>query len=201
MATWAKGYLYRSIKALMGITGKPSTDTVYNATFLETQDTVMNLIWTQSIANRLLKTPVDQRESVASRYNLSNQIPTSTEELLDILQRPKKMWKNAKLVLTRSSNQVFKWWTATRYQGHTRNYGNIKCTCDNRTTLTQSHIVVCNRFRGCYDQTALEHDMQVQEIKSVLSERTEDCDLAAIRRINAVEKSLSGRLSNVIGTF
>ena len=159
MATWAKGYLYRSIKALMGITGKPSADTVSNATFLETQDTVMNLIWTQSIANRMLKTPIDQREAVASRYNLSNQIPTSTEELLEILQRPKRMWKNAKLVLTKSSNQVFKWWTATRYQGHTRSYGNIKCTCDNRTTLTQPHIVVCNRFRGCYDQTALEHNM------------------------------------------
>ena len=104
MATWAKGYLYRSIKALMGITGNPNTDAVYDATFLESQDTAMNLIWTQSIANRMLKTPQDQRELLASRYNLSDQIPTSTEDLLEILQRPKKMWRNAKLVLTRSSN-------------------------------------------------------------------------------------------------
>ena len=201
MKKWAQSYLYRSIKTLMGISGNPSTDSVYRSTFLETQNDVVNLIWTQSISNRMLKTPVDQRESLANRYNLTNQIPTSTEELVHLTKRPKEMWQRAKLVLTQVNKSVFKWWAATRYQGHTRNFGTIKCTCDNRTTLTQIHIIHCPRFGHCYEQTALEHGISQQTVKHRLAEREEDSDTEYITKINAMEKTLSEKITRVIGTF
>jgi len=111
------------------------------------------------------------------------------------------MWRRAKLVLTKSSKQVFKWWTSTRYQGHTRSYGTIKCTCDNRTTLTQQHIIECPRFRDCYTQTAMIHNLQVPEVKQRLAKREEDYNTEDISEINALERTLSGKLTNVIGTF
>ena len=141
----------------MGILGNPSTDAIYHSTFLESQGDTLNLIWTQAIVNRMLKTPVLQRAALAKRYNLDGQVPSSDEELLALLQRPKEMWKKAKMVLSETSSQVYKWWASTRYQGHTRSYGTIKCTCDNTTTLTQQHIIVCPRFRDCYAQTAETH--------------------------------------------
>ena len=161
----------------------------------------MNLIWTQSIVNKMLKTPVYQREQLASRYNLTDQIPTSDEDLRYLQHRPKEMWKRAKQVLTKSSKQVFKWWTSTRYQGHTRSYGIIKCTCDNRTTLTQQHIIDCPRFRECYTQTAAIHNVEVPEIKDILQERKEDYNTEDISEINIMERTLSEKLTNVIGTF
>ena len=115
LQSWAKGYLYRSIKALMGVTGNPSTDRVYQSTFLESQDDTLNLIWSQAIVTKMLKTPIPQRGLLAQRYNLSDQIPTTDEELKALLDRPRLMWQRAKLALTRSSNQVFKWWVSTRY--------------------------------------------------------------------------------------
>ena len=115
LQSWAKGYLYRSIKALMGVTGNPSTDRVYQTTFLESQDDTLNLIWSQAIVTKMLKTPIPQRGLLAQRYNLSDQIPTTDEELRTLLDRPRVMWQRAKLALTRSSNQVFKWWVSTRY--------------------------------------------------------------------------------------
>ena len=99
----------------MGVTGNPSTDRVYQTTFLESQDDTLNLIWSQAIVTKMLKTPIPQRGLLAQRYNLSKQIPTTDEELKTLLDRPRLMWQRAKLALTRSSNQVFKWWVSTRY--------------------------------------------------------------------------------------
>ena len=58
MQKWARSYLYRSIKNLMGIQGNPSTDRVYRSTFLESKEDTLNLIWTQAIVNKIMKTPV-----------------------------------------------------------------------------------------------------------------------------------------------
>ena len=128
-------------------------------------------------------------------------MPSSDEELLALLQRPKEMWKQAKLALTNVSSQVYKWWTAARYQGHTRSFGDIRCTCDGTTTLTQQHIELCPRFRECYNETASIHNTQVLEIKSSLRERRSDYTPVKIAELNRMERTLSERLTNVIGTF
>ena len=95
----------------------------------------MNVLWMEAIVRKLLKTPPTERQAIKGRYNLGNDIPLSTDELQEILQRPREMWKTAKSALTKVSNGVTKWWLNTRYQGHTSNNGVIKCTCDGTTTL------------------------------------------------------------------
>ena len=120
-------------------------------------DQTLNYIWTQAIINRLLKTPVAERGQILLRYNLdSDEIPTDTSELMEISKGPQKMWKDAKLVLTKASIGLFKWWINQRYQGHTRSYGTVKCTCNNTTTLNQIHIIHCARFDPSYAATAAE---------------------------------------------
>ena len=43
--------------------------------------------------------------------------------------------------------------------------------------------------------------MEVSEVKNYLASRQEDYDRKEIEKINIVEKTLSEKLSNVIGTF
>ena len=111
------------------------------------------------------------------------------------------MWKRAKLVLTKASDGLFKWWINQRYQGHTRSYGIIKCTCDNQTTLNQTHIIHCPRFRPSYALTADEKDVSIQQIKHKLASREDDLDKDDIKELNDLESALSTRITNEIGRF
>ena len=43
--------------------------------------------------------------------------------------------------------------------------------------------------------------MEVSEVKNYLASRQEDYDRQEIEKINIVERTLSEKLSNVIGTF
>lgn len=72
---------------------------------------------------------------MALRYNIGEEFPLDSQELLDTLETPTMMWKKAKLALTKISSGVYKWWLNTRYQGHTRNHGVVKCTCQTQPTL------------------------------------------------------------------
>ena len=177
MKQWSQGYLYRSIKMLRGITGRPSTEVTYQQTFQFNPDETLNYIWTQALVNRLLSTPVAERIQILRRYNLdTDTVPTDTNELLEAARGPKEMWRQAKLVLTKASSGLFKWWINQRYQGHTRSHGVIKCTCDHQTTLNQTHIIHCPRFRPSYALTAAEKDVSIEQIKHRLAAREDDLD-------------------------
>ena len=110
------------------------------------------------------------------------------------------MWKKAKLALTKISSGVYKWWLNTRYQGHTRNHGVIKCTCQTQPTLNQIHIIHCQRFANCYLEAAAEKGKSVQEIKHMLAVRDFDKDTREeIEEINDLEQCLSQKITTVIG--
>ena len=110
------------------------------------------------------------------------------------------MWKSAKSVLTKVSNGVTKWWLNTRYQGHTRNHGVVKCTCLNRPTLTQTHVIHCERFANCYLEAAAERETTVEQIKHRLAERDFDHDTKEeIEDLNELEACLSQKITTLIG--
>lgn len=68
--TWTTSYLYQSVKQLMGVKGNPKAEKIYHSTFLRDESTTMQNIWSHSIVNKLLKTPYEDREYMAARYNL-----------------------------------------------------------------------------------------------------------------------------------
>ena len=75
MKEWMKGYLYRSVIGLMRVKGKPQKDRVFQATFNQDKEQVIEAIWKQALTAKLLKTPEIARAAVASRLNLDDQIP------------------------------------------------------------------------------------------------------------------------------
>ena len=54
----------------MGVKGNPKTERIYHSTFLRDESTTIQNIWSHSIVNKLLKTPYEDREEMAARYNL-----------------------------------------------------------------------------------------------------------------------------------
>ena len=173
---WAASYLYASIKHLRGIKGNPSKERMFSNIFGYGQEMTLALIQTESITRKLLKAPPPERRALAKRYNIGENYPLECQELRDVLTTPITMWKKVKLALTKISKGVCKWWLDTRYQGHTRNHGVVKCTCLNNPTITQTHVVHCERFANCYLETAREKETTVDEIKNKLMERDFDRD-------------------------
>ena len=158
------------------------------------------LLQTESITRKLLKTPPPERRALALRYNVGEDFPTECQELNEALTIPNMMWRKVKLALTKVTRGVCKWWLGTRYQGHTRNNGVVKCTCLDRPTLTQTHVIHCERFANCYLETAREKETTVEEIKHKLAERDFDRDTREeIEELNDLEACLSQKITTLIG--
>ena len=133
--TWVQGYLYRSVKALMRVEGNPSADLVYQATFGQDRDQVIEAVWKQAITAKLLKTPEISRTAVTSRLNLDDQIPLDQESLTEMHGEAKTIWRKAKEMLTMASPGLFKWWVGSRFQGHHKTQV-TKCKCPEGVTVT-----------------------------------------------------------------
>ena len=80
----------------MRIKGKPQKDRVYQATFLQNKDQVVEDIWRQALSAKLIKTPEATRSVVAARLNLDDQIPLDRESLQETFADAKATWKKAK---------------------------------------------------------------------------------------------------------
>ena len=197
--TWTTSYLYQSIKNLMAIKGKPSTERVYHSVFLRNKATTIQNIWSHSIVNRLLKTPLDERDALAARYNLGNDNALDYETLVNMQNNAVDMWIQAKLMLVNASPGLMKWWANTRFQGHTKSVGVIKCTCLGQPTVNQVHIINCSRFNSCYAETAAEHNVTPGHIKHILSERDPAIMKAEeVTHLNSIEKTLSEKIDSLL---
>ena len=142
---WMQGYLYRSVIGLMRVKGKPQKDRVFQATFNQDKEQVIETIWKQALTAKLLKTPEIARAAVASRLNLDDQIPLDQESLREMLQEAKTTWRTAKQALTATSPGLFKWWIGARFQGHHREFV-TNCKCPDQATVTQNHVLVCEEY-------------------------------------------------------
>lgn len=99
----------------MGIKGNPKTERIYHSTFLRDESTTIQNIWSHSIVNKLLKTPYEDREEMAARYNLGSDNLLDQEALADMQSNATEMWTQAKLILVNASTGLMKWWANTRF--------------------------------------------------------------------------------------
>ena len=118
------------------------------------------------------------------------------EHLQNINNKAIEMWEDAKLVLIHATPGLMKWWAHTRYQGHTRAAGVIKCTCERRPTLNQIHIIHCQRFQQAYQETATQLMITTGEVKVNLAARKVDVDeIEQIFELNTMEQILTEKIN------
>ena len=194
MKEWMKGYLYRSVIGLMRVKGKPQKDRVFQATFNQDKEQVIEAIWKQALTAKLLKTPETSRAAVAARLNLDDQIPLDQDSLREMLQEAKTTWKTAKQALTTASPGLFKWWTGARFQGHHKD-SVTKCKCPEQTTVTQSHVLSCEEYRGCFEATAAQFDSTAEEVMEMVQSRDpENYSREDLATLNEIEDHLSAQM-------
>ena len=99
----------------MAIKGNPSAERIYHSVFLKNKETTIQNIWSHSIVNKLIKTPFDEREAMAQRYNLGDDNPLDYESLTGMQNNAVEMWAQAKLILLNASPGLMKWWANTRF--------------------------------------------------------------------------------------